>query len=274
MLITTNDFDPDLASRGLSNRCFAWLAQQRSMCVWERVCLCVCVCANTLSHSLCFIISESVSSCSSDNLLESSGQGSDVGCSGCSSTTGTRFALLPCMFSVVYSTTQLVLSVEKSTPGCGGMDQKNSRAHKIKSALPPLPQNPKSPQKQGISWAWRFSCRKNAFFPGAHKIGATISGPWTASKHVYRHEAFAEWRTERGDGIMYKEASVDIMTQPQNMRTYRHTWCSSVGHPRWCWPHDVDRGSLDLTGVFCLVSQTIPEPLNWGRVDGCPLEIK
>ena len=27
-----------------------------------------------------------------------------------------------------------------------------------------------------------FSCRKNAFFPGAHKIGAAISGPRIADK--------------------------------------------------------------------------------------------
>ena len=50
---------------------------------------------------------------------------------------------------------------------------------KIKLALLPPPskkaQNP--PLKGGILWAWRFSFRKNPKMPGAHKIGAAISGP-------------------------------------------------------------------------------------------------
>ena len=50
---------------------------------------------------------------------------------------------------------------------------------KIKLALPPPPpkktQNP--PLKGGILWAWGFSSRKNPKMPGAHKIGAAISGP-------------------------------------------------------------------------------------------------
>ena len=35
-----------------------------------------------------------------------------------------------------------------------------------------------------------FSCRKNAEIPGAHKIGAAISGPRIAEKNVYGHECF------------------------------------------------------------------------------------
>ena len=47
---------------------------------------------------------------------------------------------------------------------------------KIKSALrPPPPPNP--PPKKEEFYGHRFSCRKNAFFPGVHKIGAAISGP-------------------------------------------------------------------------------------------------
>ena len=34
-----------------------------------------------------------------------------------------------------------------------------------------------------------FSCRKNAFFRGAHKIGAAISGPRIAGKKNNGHEA-------------------------------------------------------------------------------------
>ena len=48
---------------------------------------------------------------------------------------------------------------------------------KIKSALPPPnPKYPPPPQNEEF-YGHRFSCRKNAFFPGVHKIGAAISGP-------------------------------------------------------------------------------------------------
>ena len=63
------------------------------------------------------------------------------------------------------------------------INQKNTLAHEYKNA-PPL--------KGGILRAWRFSCRKNAIFPGAHKIGAAISGPRNANKNVYGHEDFSE----------------------------------------------------------------------------------
>ena len=36
-----------------------------------------------------------------------------------------------------------------------------------------------------------FSCGKNAIFPGAHKIGAAISGPRKAGKKFYGHENFS-----------------------------------------------------------------------------------
>ena len=58
------------------------------------------------------------------------------------------------------------------------LSQKNPRAHKIKSALPPpQTQNTPPPLKRGSLWTWRFSCTRKAIFPGAHKIGAAISGP-------------------------------------------------------------------------------------------------
>ena len=53
--------------------------------------------------------------------------------------------------------------------------QKNPRAHKNKIGTPPPP--PKTPAKKGEFYGHGFSCRKNAFFPGVHKIGAPISGP-------------------------------------------------------------------------------------------------
>ena len=53
-------------------------------------------------------------------------------------------------------------------------NQKNPRAHKNKIGTPPPP---KPPPKKEEFYGHRFSCRKNAFFPGVHKIGAAISGP-------------------------------------------------------------------------------------------------
>ena len=37
-----------------------------------------------------------------------------------------------------------------------------------------------------------FSCRKNTIFPGAHKIGAAISGPRIAGRSFYGHEGIFE----------------------------------------------------------------------------------
>ena len=56
--------------------------------------------------------------------------------------------------------------------------QKNPRAHKNKIGTSlPSPQPKMPPLKRRILWTWRFSSRKNASFPGAHQIGAAISGP-------------------------------------------------------------------------------------------------
>ena len=37
-----------------------------------------------------------------------------------------------------------------------------------------------------------FSCRKNAIFPNAHKIGAAISGPRIADRNFYGHGDFSD----------------------------------------------------------------------------------
>ena len=67
--------------------------------------------------------------------------------------------------------------------------QKNPRAHENKIGTPPPPPNPKYPPlRRGILWTWRFSCRKNAFFPGVHKIGAAVSGPRIADTKI-------QWKT-------------------------------------------------------------------------------
>ena len=57
---------------------------------------------------------------------------------------------------------------------------------KIKSALPLPPKKPKispPPPKTRNFTDIAFSCRKNAFFPGAHKIGAAISNPRIAGRN-------------------------------------------------------------------------------------------
>ena len=57
--------------------------------------------------------------------------------------------------------------------------RKNPHAHKNKigTSTPPSKKAQKPPLKGGILWAWGFSSRKNQKMPGAHKIGAAISGP-------------------------------------------------------------------------------------------------
>ena len=56
---------------------------------------------------------------------------------------------------------------------------------KIKLALPPPPPQKTTtpPLKGGILWAWGFSSRKNPKMPGAHKIGAAISGSRIAGRN-------------------------------------------------------------------------------------------
>ena len=58
------------------------------------------------------------------------------------------------------------------------LNQKNPRAHKNKIGTSPPPPNPKyPPPKNEEFFGHRFSCRKNAFFPGVHNIGAAFFGP-------------------------------------------------------------------------------------------------
>ena len=55
--------------------------------------------------------------------------------------------------------------------------RRNPHTHKIKigtSTPPPFQKNPRPPPPL---WAWGFSSRKNTKMPGAHKIGAAVSGP-------------------------------------------------------------------------------------------------
>ena len=48
-----------------------------------------------------------------------------------------------------------------------------------------------------------FCCRKNACFPGVHKIGAAISGPRIAGKNFYGHEDFSDFLVFRDFGWVF-----------------------------------------------------------------------
>ena len=91
---------------------------------------------------------------------------------------------------MTFSTLHLILDSElRDKSGCKRLghplnretlNQKNPRAHKNKIGTSPPPPNPKRkipPPKMRNFMDIVFSCRKNAIFPGAHKIGAAISGP-------------------------------------------------------------------------------------------------
>ena len=87
---------------------------------------------------------------------------------------------------------------------------------KIKSALsPPPPQTP--PPKKGEFYGHGFSCRKNAFFPGVHKIGAPISGPRIADTNFTDTRIFLNnlW----GVGVGVGDATQTEEESPQNWRT-------------------------------------------------------
>ena len=74
--------------------------------------------------------------------------------------------------------------------------QKNPRAHKNKIGTRPPPQTQNTPPPKTRNFMdMGFSCRKNALFPGVHKIGAAISGPRTADTNFMDTRIFLIWRT-------------------------------------------------------------------------------
>ena len=62
----------------------------------------------------------------------------------------------------------------------GRLFQKNPRAHKNKIGTSPPPQNEEF-------YGHGFFLQKERIFPGAHKIGAAISGPRIAGRKFYGH---------------------------------------------------------------------------------------
>ena len=106
--------------------------------------------------------------------------------------------------------------------------KKNPRAHRNKIGTPPTPnlKNPKYPPlKRGILWTWRFSCREKAKIPGAHKIGAPISGPRIAGKTFYGHEMFLTSACSVGppspldfwDFLHWLSLSLYLLVAPQSL---------------------------------------------------------
>ena len=78
----------------------------------------------------------------------------------------------------------------------GTIDRKNPHAHKNKigTSTPPSWKKPRTPPlKGGILWAWGFSSRKNPKMPGAHKIGAAISGPRITDGNFMDATLFLNW---------------------------------------------------------------------------------
>ena len=63
---------------------------------------------------------------------------------------------------------------------------------KIKSALPP----PQTPPQNAEFYGHGFSCRKNEFFPGVHKIGAAIAGPRIADTNFTDTRIFLKLATQ------------------------------------------------------------------------------
>ena len=90
--------------------------------------------------------------------------------------------------------------IERKTKG--QQLQKNPRAHKNKIGTPPPPktQNNTPPLKRGILWTWVFPSRKNAFFPGVHKIDAPISGPRIADRNFTDTGAFLKTKGQQLEG--------------------------------------------------------------------------
>ena len=72
---------------------------------------------------------------------------------------------------------------------CSSNFQHNPRAHKNKIGTstpwgPPPKTRAPPPLKRGVLWAWGISSGKNQKMPGAHKIGAAISGPGIAGGKI------------------------------------------------------------------------------------------
>ena len=74
--------------------------------------------------------------------------------------------------------------------------QNNPRAHKIKIGTSPPPPQKRTkippPQNEEL-YGHGFLLQKERIFPGAHKIGAAISGPRIAGGNFYGHEDFSDF---------------------------------------------------------------------------------
>ena len=101
-----------------------------------------------------------------------------------------------------------------AAPDFGPRIRKIRAPIKIKSALPPPPKTP--PQNAEFYGKNVFSCRKNAFSPGVHKIGAAISGPRIADTNFTDTRIFLTgFRSARQ--MLCGEASRILLVRLQSM---------------------------------------------------------
>ena len=109
--------------------------------------------------------------------------------------------------------------------------QKNPRAHKNKIGTPPPPpQNPKYPPPQNEEfYGYRFSCRKNAFFPGVHKIGAAICGARIADTNFTDTRIFLNLHSVTNPSSPFANVCQRPQTVPNSSRRIR--WYAGRGLP-------------------------------------------
>ena len=110
-----------------------------------------------------------------------------------------------------------------------GTYQKNPRAHKNKIGTSP-PQkktNTPPPIKRGI-YGHGFFLQKERIFPGAHKIGAAISGPRIADKTFYGHEDFSELSSHRHTCAIPHFATCRAIVVRYPIKTSKKEFCDTI----------------------------------------------
>ena len=125
-------------------------------------------------------------------------------------------------------------------------NQKNPRAHKIKSALPPPPRKPKSPPPSEEFYGHCFSCRKNAFFQVPIKLAHPFPAPESRAKHftdtrIFLIEALCTYIGEiqkgtagRGRELRHFTTICDILRHfATSCDTLRHFMTISVAFLTW-----------------------------------------
>ena len=100
----------------------------------------------------------------------------------------------------------------------------------------------------------RFCCRKNAFLPGAHKIGAAISGPRIADEQFYGHEGFSELSRAAKRGC-FKRGGFPIWT----CLSFFVLFCPFLSF--WGFPGDFPDLLGDGPGIFPICPFPLSRPI-------------